>query len=193
MTTNAPTLFPTRLRTEAHRWSWIWLITGALWIIVSLIILQFDSASAATVGTIAGVMFLAAGIEDMFLGSLMRGAGWIWYLFGGVLIVGGAIALLYPTRTFIAIASIMGYTFAAIGIMWIVEAFLARDLSDLWWLQLVAGILMMVQGFWLSGQFLLTQAAALLIFAGVWALMRGFLDITAFFTIRSVADAIPSE
>jgi uncharacterized membrane protein HdeD (DUF308 family) len=107
--------------------------------------------------------------------------------------VGGAVAIFYPTRTFLAIASIVGYMFAAIGIMWVVEAFLARDYADLWWLHLVAGILMIFQGFWLSGQFMITQAAALLIFAGIWAMMRGFLDITAFFTMRDVADAIPAE
>ncbi|MGZ8754273.1 MAG: DUF308 domain-containing protein, partial [Acidimicrobiia bacterium] len=142
---------------------------------------------------IAGVMFVASGVEYLFVGSMMGAARWLWYLFGGLLIVGGAVALFYPTRTFFAIASILGYMFAINGIMWVVEAFLARDHNDLWWLHLVAGFLMIVQGFWLSGQFLITQAAALLIFAGVWAMMRGFLDITAFFTVRSVADAFPAE
>jgi uncharacterized membrane protein HdeD (DUF308 family) len=194
MTTTTPTPpFRTALRTETKRASWLWLVTGTLWILVSLSILQFDPASAATVGVIAGAMFVASGVEYFILGSVTGGARWLWYLFGGLLTVGGAVALLYPTRTFVAIASILGYMFAVIGIMWVVEAFLARDYAGLWWLHLVAGILMMVQGLWLSGQFLITQAAALLIFAGVWAMMRGFLDITAFFTMRSVADAIPAE
>ncbi|MGZ8784650.1 MAG: DUF308 domain-containing protein, partial [Acidimicrobiia bacterium] len=177
MTTTIPHPFRTRLRTETQRSSWLWLVAGALWIAVSLSILQFDPASAATVGVIAGVMFVASGVEYLFVGSMMGAARWLWYLFGGLLIVGGAVALFYPTRTFLAIASILGYMFAVIGIMWVVEAFLARDHNDLWWLHLVAGFLMIVQGFWLSGQFLITQAAALLIFAGVWAMMRGFLDI----------------
>ena len=165
-------------------------MTGALWTIVSLIILQFDLASAATVGVIAGVMFVAAGVEYLFVGSIMGAARWLSYLFAGLLIMGGAVALFYPTRSFLAIASILGYTFAAIGIMWVVEAFLARDFTDLWWLKLVAGLLMIVQGFWLSGQFLITQAATLLIFAGIWAMMRGFLDISMFFTMRGAADTI---
>ena len=193
MTTTATTPFPTALRTETKRWSWLWLVAGALWIAVSLIILQFDTASAATVGAIAGVMFIASGVEYLTFGSMTGGARWLWYLFGGLLIVGGTVALFYPTRTFFAIASILGYVFAAIGIMWVVEAFLARDSADLWWLQLLAGILMIVQGFWLSGQFLIAQAAALLIFAGIWAMMKGILDITAFFTMRSASDALPAE
>ncbi len=40
-----------------------------------------------------------------------------------------------------------------------------RELSDLWWLGLVAGIVMVVMGFWLSGQFLFEKAEILLIFA----------------------------
>ena len=193
MTTTATTPFPTALRTETKRWSWLWLVAGALWIAVSLIILQFDAASAATVGVIAGAMFVAAGVEYFFVAPAAGGMRWLWYLFGGLLIVGGTVALFYPTRTFFAIANILGFMFVIIGIMWIIEAFLARDYADLWWLNLVAGILMLVLGFWLSGQFLITQAAALLIFAGIWAMMRGILDISAFFTMRSAADALPPE
>jgi uncharacterized membrane protein HdeD (DUF308 family) len=181
------------MRTETKKWSWLWLVAGALWILVSVIILQFDKASAASVGVIAGAMFVGAGVEYFFLGSVTRGVGWLWYLFGGLLVAGGLIALFYPTRTFFAMANILGFMFVIIGIMWIVEAFLARDSADLWWLNLVAGILMLGLGFWLSGQFLLTQAAALLVFAGIWAMMRGILDITLFFTVRSAADAIPAE
>jgi uncharacterized membrane protein HdeD (DUF308 family) len=183
----------TQMRTETKKWSWLWLVAGALWILVSVIILQFDKASAASVGVIAGAMFVGAGVEYFFLGSVTRGVGWLWYLFGGLLVAGGLIALFYPTRTFFAMANILGFMFVIIGIMWIVEAFLARDSADLWWLNLVAGILMLGLGFWLSGQFLLTQAAALLVFAGIWAMMRGILDITLFFTVRSAADAIPAE
>jgi uncharacterized membrane protein HdeD (DUF308 family) len=192
MTTTATTPF-TQMRTETKKWSWLWLVAGALWILVSVIILQFDQASAASVGVIAGAMFVGAGVEYFFLGSVTRGVGWLWYLFGGLLVAGGVIALFYPTRTFFAMANILGFMFVIIGIMWIVEAFLARDSADLWWLNLVAGILMLGLGFWLSGQFLLTQAAALLVFAGIWAMMRGILDITLFFTVRSAADAIPAE
>jgi hypothetical protein len=47
--------------------------------------------------------------------------------------------------------------------------------------------------FWLSRQFLITPAAALLTFAGIRAMTRDFLDVGTFFTMRSVADAIPTE
>ena len=190
--TKAATPF-TALRTETKRWSWLWLVAGILWILISVTILQFDASSAATVGAIAGVMLMFAGAEYIFVGSMTARLGWLWYLFGGFLLVGGGVALFYPTRTFLAIANILGFMFVFMGVMWIVEAFLARDYNDLWWLNLVAGILTVVLGFWLSGQFLITQAAALLTFAGIWAMMRGILDITLFFTMSTATDAIAAE
>jgi uncharacterized membrane protein HdeD (DUF308 family) len=193
MTTQTTTPLGQQLKTETKRWSWLWLVAGVLWIVISVIILQFDEASAATVGAIAGVMLIYAGIEYFVLGSMTARLSWVWYLFGGFLFLGGMVALFYPTRTFFAMANILGFMMVFIGVMWIVEAFLARDYYDLWWLHLVAGILTMGLGFWMSGQFLVTQAAALLVFAGLWAMMRGILDITAFFATRSVADAIPTE
>ena len=62
------------MRTETKKWSWLWLVAGALWILVSVIILQFDQASATSVGVIAGAMFVGAGVEYFFLGSVTRGA-----------------------------------------------------------------------------------------------------------------------
>jgi uncharacterized membrane protein HdeD (DUF308 family) len=192
MTTTATTPL-TQLRTGTKRRSWLWLVAGALWIMISVIILQFDAASAATVGAIGGAMFITAGVEYFFIGSMMRGMSWLWYVSGGILVTGGLVALLYPARTFFAMANIMGFVFAVIGIMWVVEAFMVRDYNNLWWFNLVAGVLTTVMGFWLSGQFLITQAAALLTFAGLWALMRGIADITNFFTIRAVASVLPKE
>jgi uncharacterized membrane protein HdeD (DUF308 family) len=171
----------------------LWLIAGALWILVAASILRFDDASVGTVGVIAGVMLLGAGFEYLLLPTIERGLRWLSYLFGGLLIVGGVVALANPGATFLALATTLGYTFVVIGVMWVVEAFLGRDYTNLWWFNLIAGVVMMVQGFWLSGQFVFTQAAALLIFAGIWAMMRGFLDITTFFTLRTAAAAIPTE
>ena len=39
-------------------------------------------------------------------------------------------------------------------------------------------------GFWASGQFLVTKAYELLIFAGIWALLHGITDIVKAFQIK---------
>ena len=102
-------------------------------------------------------------------------------------LVGGLVALFYPTRTFLAIANILGFVFAMVGAFWIIEAFAVRAVNAFWWLSLVSGIIMVALGFWLGGQFLVTKAETLLIFAGVWALMRGITDIVASFQIKDIA------
>jgi uncharacterized membrane protein HdeD (DUF308 family) len=49
---------------------------------------------------------------------------------------------------------------------------------------LISGILMIGIAFWVSGQYFLARAAMLLVFAGIWAAMKGVTDIVRAFAIR---------
>lgn len=44
--------------------------------------------------------------------------------------------------------------------------------------------------FWVSGQFSLTRAATLLVFAGIWVMMKGVTDIVRAFRIREVGHTL---
>jgi uncharacterized membrane protein HdeD (DUF308 family) len=173
------------VRAISSMW-WLWLVTGILWVFVGIVILQFDSMSVATVGVLIGVMLLMAGIQYIFTGTLVEGWNWLWYVFGGLLVASGIVALANPARTFTAIADMLGFLFAIVALVWIVEAFALRDGNPLWWLSLTAGIIMLFIAFWVGGQFLLTRAYTLLVFAGIWALMRGVLDIVGSFQIKAI-------
>ncbi|RPI26453.1 MAG: hypothetical protein EHM57_00050 [Actinobacteria bacterium] len=175
----------TEVTAIAGMW-WLWLVTGILWVVIALVILQFDSMSVAAVGVLVGVMLVVAGAQYIFTGIFVEGWKWLWFLFGGLFIVAGVVAMAYPTRTFTAIADVLGFLFALIALVWIVEAFVTRDGNPLWWLSLVAGILMLLIAFWAGGQFFFTKAYTLLAFAGVWALMRGIVDIVGAFQVRSL-------
>ncbi len=165
---------------------WLWLVAGIVWIIVGFVILQFDDSSIRAVGIIIGVMFLVAGLQYVVVGTQAEGWNWLWYIFGGFLIVGGLVAMFNPERTFVAIANIIGFIFLMIGIIWIIEAFATKTYNDLWWLTLITGILMIALAFWLGNQFFFDKAATLLVFAGVWALMRGIIDIISAFQVKKV-------
>lgn len=171
---------------EVGRMWWLWLVAGILWILIALVILQMDGASATTVGIIIGVMLMVAGIQYIFVGTIAEGWKWLWYVFGAVLLIAGLVALFNPTRTVAAIADILGFIFALIGILWIIEAFSSKDVNDLWWLSLIAGILMIALGFWLGGQFLITKVYTLLVFTGIWALMKGIIDIVTAFQVKKL-------
>jgi uncharacterized membrane protein HdeD (DUF308 family) len=168
------------------RYWWLWLVAGIVWIIVGFVILQFEDSSIRAVGIIIGVMFLIAGLQYVVVGTQAEGWNWLWYIFGGFLIVGGLVAMFNPEQTFVAIANIIGFIFLMIGIIWIIEAFATKTYNDLWWLTLITGILMIALAFWLGNQFFFDKAATLLVFAGVWALMRGIIDIIGAFQVKKM-------
>jgi hypothetical protein len=187
--TTTPTTTPTSATSpaaarEIGRWWWAWIVVGVLWIFASFAILRFGQASVSVVGIIIGVMVLAAGVQDIVVGALAWGWKWLWFIVGGLLIVGGLVMLFNPTKTFLVTASILGFLFLLIGAFWVVEAFATKAMNPLWWLGLIAGVMMVGLGFWASGQFLVTKAYELLIFAGIWALLQGITDIVKAFQIK---------
>lgn len=169
---------------------WLWLVTGILWFVVALVILQFDTASVATVGIIIGAMFVFAGLQQFVLAQVVEGWKWLWYAFGALFILAGLWALFNPTKTVGALADSLGFIFLLVAIFWTIEAFATRAENDLWWLGLVSGILMLVIAFWVSGQFLIERVYILLLFAGIWALMTGVIDVIRAFQIRKVGKLV---
>ena len=169
---------------ELSKWWWGWLVSGILWILASIVILQFKNSSITLVGIVIGIMFLVAGIEELTVAFVSGGWRWLWAVFGVILLIGGIYALINPVQTFLAVANLLGFLFALVGIFWTIEAFATMGTNSLWWLGLISGIMMILLGFWAGGQFLATQAYTLLIFAGVWALLHGITDIIKAFAIK---------
>jgi uncharacterized membrane protein HdeD (DUF308 family) len=181
-------------KTDAHSitgfW-WVWLVSGTIWILVALTVLQFDQASVKTVGVIIGLMFLFSAAQQFIVAGLADGAArWIAIVFGVLLGAAGVLALANPKSTFAGIADILGFLFLIVGVTWIVQAFIDRAVSELWWLGLISGILMIVLAFWTGGQFFIDKAYLLLVFAGIWALMHGITDIVRGFEVRGVHKAL---
>jgi uncharacterized membrane protein HdeD (DUF308 family) len=156
---------------------WMWLIAGIAWIVISLVILQFDSASVTTVGVLVGGMFALAAFQNFAAAAVPRPTGVVSAIFGAVFLVSSIVCFVDPTGTFAALADTLGFLFVLVGIWWMVRAFLDRAVYPLWWLGLIAGILMTVLGFWTAGQFFVEKAYVLLVFAGVWAMLEGVMAI----------------
>jgi uncharacterized membrane protein HdeD (DUF308 family) len=173
------------LRDVSRLW-WLWLVIGVAWIIVGLVILQFDQASVTTVGVIVGIMFWGATVQSFIVGSFAERMTWLYYIFGVLFAAAGVIAFISPENTFAAIADILGFLFLLVGVFWIIQAVGSRDVNELWWFGLIAGILMVILAFWTGGQFFIEKAYVLLVFAGIWALMQGVTDIIRAFQIRKL-------
>jgi Short repeat of unknown function (DUF308) len=176
-------------RSVARLW-WLWLVIGVAWFAAALVVLQFDRASITTVGIIVGLMFLFAGAQQLLLATVAASLKWLPALFAGLFVLAGVICLINPEKTFVALADILGFLFLCVGVAWTIEAFVDRDDNPVWWIGLVAGVLMVILAFWTSGQFFIEKAYTLLVFAGIWALMQGVTDVVRAFQIRRLRDAL---
>jgi uncharacterized membrane protein HdeD (DUF308 family) len=172
------------LHDVARLW-WVWLVTGIAWVIIALVILQFDDASIRTVGTLIGLMFLFSGMQQLGLAALAEGGlRWMLVIFGVLFLAAGVTTLIEPEDTFHGLADILGFLFLIVGTFWTIEALAQRRVNELWWIGLLSGILMIVLAFWTSGQFFIEKTYILLVFAGIWALMHGVKDIVRAFMVR---------
>ena len=177
-----------RFAADLARYWWVEFALGVAWVVIAAVVLKFDHASVVTVGVLTGIMFLLFAAEDFVLAALdSSGTRWLWGLFGVLMSVAGVVAIANPVSTFADFAEILGFVFMLIGVMWVVRAFYERVINDLWWVTLTSGILMTVMAFWVSGQFFLTRAYTLLVFAGIWALMTGITDMVRALQLRRLA------
>ncbi len=163
---------------------WLGLVAGIAWIVISLVILQFDDASITTVGILVGCMFLFAATANFAATSLAVEHRWVPALFGGLFLISAIVCFINPVDTFVGLADMLGFLFGIVGLWWMIRAFLERPVNPLWWTGLISGILMTGLAFWTSGQFFIHKAYVLLVFAGIWALMQGITDITRAFEAR---------
>ena len=163
---------------------WVGLVAGVAWLVISLVILQFDSASVTTVGVLVGVMFLLAAVQNIALATLPVEHRWVPALFSGLFLVSAVICFIEPVDTFAGLADMLGFLFLLVGVWWMVQSFLERPVNPMWWLNLISGILMTGIAFWAAGQLFATKAYTLLVFAGIWALMQGTVDIVRAFEVR---------
>ncbi|MGH2924312.1 MAG: HdeD family acid-resistance protein [Solirubrobacterales bacterium] len=165
---------------------WLWLVFGIIWTGVAVAVLQFDEASITTVGLLIGLMFLGIAVQNFVLAGVADRGRWLFAIFAVLFVAMGVYTLITPEETFTAVADSLGFIFAVVGIFWVVEAFMARPVNDLWWLGLIAGILMVILGFYVGGQFFIDKEYVLLVFAGIWALMTGITDFVRAFQIREI-------
>jgi uncharacterized membrane protein HdeD (DUF308 family) len=175
---------------------WAWLLAGIVWVTISLVILQFNDASVTTVGVLIGVMFALAAAQTLVIASAPDSAGvpagtrWVSGAFSLLFAISALICFINPADTFAGLADMLGFLFLVVGIWWMVRAFLERPLNPAWWLTLISGILMTVLAFWTSGQLFIHKAYVLLVFAGIWALMEGTVDIVRAFEIRRIHEEL---
>ena len=183
---------------EGSRYWWVLLITGIAWLVVAWVVLRANITSLTTVGILLGVLFIAAGINEVAFAGLVTG-GWklLHYAMGVIFLLGGLWAFIRPVNTFFALASVLGLILLFYGAFEIVRGVASRDENRYWWVGLVTGILLVLLAFWVSSsdrEFNLANRTFLILFwVGFWALIHGFTQIMLAFSVRRVHRELEAE
>lgn len=171
----------------ADRW-WLFLFTGSLWMIFSIVVFRFDIQSVTTIGWAVGLFCWAAGVNEFLSIGAARG-GWkvVRGALGLLFVLIGVVALAYPDRTFAEIAAIFSFFLLFKGILDMAVAFSTRSAVDVWWVPLIVGVVEVLLAFWAAGNFG-RESVLLVVWVGAAALARGVLELTLAFRLRSMSE-----
>jgi uncharacterized membrane protein HdeD (DUF308 family) len=165
---------------------WLFLITGIGWMLVGLIVLRFNYTSVSAISILFGIVAIAAGVLEIL--ALILARGW-WKVLHLLLVIvffaAGIVAFIHPGNTFAALAAVFSFFLIFAGTFDIISSISARREIEVWWLQLIGGIIEVVLGFWAAGYY--GRSAVLLVaWVAAFTLIRGVRDIVLAFRVREV-------
>ena len=170
----------------ARTW-WLFLVTGIAWLLFSIIVFRFDYTTVNAIAILFGIVCIAAGLNECLVIFLVRGGWWkaLHAVLGLVFIVIGIIAFTSPGNTFKALAGVFSFYLLLKGSFDIIVAFASKDVSDFWWIGLIAGGLQIALAFWAAGDFG-HKVILLVVWVGAGAMIRGVSQIVLAFQLRGV-------
>ena len=168
---------------------WLFLLLGIGWTIVALIVLRFDYTSVKAISILFGIVAISAGVLEIV--TTVLAAGW-WKLLYAVLavvfIATGVISFIHPGDTFLALAAVISFFLVFAGTFDIITAISARNEVEVWWLQLISGIVELALGFWAAGYY--GRSAVLLVaWVAAFAIIRAVTNIVMAFRVHEVQHA----
>jgi uncharacterized membrane protein HdeD (DUF308 family) len=175
----------------AGKW-WLFLVGGIAWLVFALIVFQGTYKTVYAVSILFGIVAIAAGLTE-FMSIPLWTTGWkiVHGILGALFVATGIWALVHPHNAFATLAALMAIFVLFKGIYDIMVSFIAKDQLEIWWLQLVLGILEVFLAFWISGSF--RKSVILLVaYVGIIALSRGITDIFVAFKLRGLKKDLAS-
>ena len=172
---------------------WLFLVTGIGWLVFALLVFQWDYTTVYAISFLFGVVALVAGVNE-FLAIAVSTTGWkiVHGILGVLFVIAGIWALVHPHNAFATLAALIGFFFLLKGIFDLTVAFMTKGYFDLWWVQLVLGILEIAARLLgrrrASGQ----SAILLVVYVGIIALSRGITEIFVAFKLRSLKKELRS-
>jgi uncharacterized membrane protein HdeD (DUF308 family) len=173
------------LQEAASRW-WIFLLSGIAWLVFSLIVFQWDYTTVYAISILFGCIALVAAMNEFMLISVAT-TGWkiVHGILGVLFVIAGLWALVHPHNAFATLAALVGFFLLFKGIFDLTVAFMTKEQFELWWLQLIVGIVEILLAFWVAGSFR-KSASLLVVYVGVVALLRGITELFVAFKLKGL-------
>jgi uncharacterized membrane protein HdeD (DUF308 family) len=179
----------TELAEGASRVWWLFLLTGILWLWISLIVLRLNLESVTAIAILFGFVAIGIGLNEFFAIPAST-TGWkiAHGILGVVFVAAGIVAFFEPTGTFVALASLVAWVLLFKGIFDITVAIVTHETVRLWWIGLIIGIVEILLAFWAAGYFR-GSAILLVIWIAALTLTRGITEIVMAFRLRAFKKA----
>jgi|KBSMisStaDraftv2_1062788.scaffolds.fasta_scaffold64954_4 uncharacterized membrane protein HdeD (DUF308 family) len=181
----------------ASKWGWV-VFRGVIGVLFGLIAFARPGAMAFSMVLIFGCYAFISGIATVIAAARSGRAGESW---GALLVEGllgiavGAVALLWPASTALAIVWLIGFWAIASGILEIVSAVKLRKLIEHEWMLGIGGALSIALGLLMFYR-PLAGGLAVVWWLGAYALLFGITMIVLGFRLRRFAhraDELPTE
>jgi uncharacterized membrane protein HdeD (DUF308 family) len=169
----------------ADKW-WLFLLTGIAWLVFALLVFQWDFTTVYAVSFLFGVVAVIAGVNE-FLQIAVSTTGWkiVRGILGVLFVIAGIWALVHPHNAFATIAALIGFFFLFKGIFDLTVAFVAKSQFELWWVQLMVGIIEILLAFWVAGNFR-EKTILLVVYVGVIGISRGITELIVAFKLKGL-------
>jgi uncharacterized membrane protein HdeD (DUF308 family) len=173
------------LEEATGRW-WIFLLTGIAWLVFAVIVFQWNYTTVYAVSWLFGFVALFAGFNEFFQITVST-SGWkiVHGILGVLFIIAALWAFVHPHNAFATIAALIALFVLIKGIFDVTVAFITKDEFELWWLQLIVGILEILLAFWVAGSFR-NKVILLVAYVGIIALSRGITELFLAFKLRGL-------
>jgi uncharacterized membrane protein HdeD (DUF308 family) len=185
--TTMSTMFHERELVEetADRW-WLFLLTGIGWLIFSLLVFQWDYTTVYAISFLFGAVALAAAVNE-FVQITVSTTGWkiVHGILGVLFVLAAFWAFVHPHNAFATLSALIGFFFLFKGIFDVTVAITTRPLFELWWIQLVVGIIELLLAFWVAGSFK-DKTILLVAYVGIMGLSRGITELILAFKLRGL-------
>jgi uncharacterized membrane protein HdeD (DUF308 family) len=162
---------------------WLFFLTGIAWLVFALLVFQWDYTTVYSISFLFGVVAVIAAVNELIqIPVSTRGWKIGRAILGVLFMVAGIWAIAHPDNAFATLAALIGFFLLFKGIFDLTVAIRTRGQFDLWWLQLVVGIVEILLAFWVAGSFQ-EKTILLVVYVGVIAVARGITELLLAFKL----------